>query len=234
LGGAQGGGGEGPPGLRVLRVRLAGSGCAWSAGIHADALDDTFFSLSTRYKDQQVTHTHTHRQRTNIPRHRHTRTRQEQHPKPPNEHLPQTLNNARRWRERTSWGCKKRNRSHTQTHGVLGSTQMRSTTHSSRSRPVEDELGSTWPLQDIILLLIVCARVNRPFILPARLHCPHCCNTLARLLGNIRPPSTSLWYAIHHTTLVITIALGLTPCCDPRRCARRHILLALDQVRTRV
>ena len=95
-GGAQGGGGEGPPGLRVLRVRLAGSGCAWSAGIHADALDDTFFSLSTRYKDQQVTHTHTHRQRTNIPRHRHTRTRQEQHPKPPNEHLPQTLNNARR------------------------------------------------------------------------------------------------------------------------------------------
>jgi len=28
----------------------------------------------------------------------HTRTRQEQHPKPPTEHLPQTLNNARRWR----------------------------------------------------------------------------------------------------------------------------------------
>jgi len=24
--------------------------------------------------------------------------------------------------------------------------------------------------------------------LPARLHCPHCCNTVARLLGNIRPP----------------------------------------------
>jgi len=30
-----------------------------------------------------------------------------------------------------------------------------------------------WPLQDILLLLVVCARVNRPFILPARLHCPH-------------------------------------------------------------
>ena len=47
--------------------------------------------------------------------------------------------------------------------------------------------GVEWPLQDIVLLLVVCARVNRPFILPARLHCPHWCNTFARLLGNIRP-----------------------------------------------
>jgi len=38
------------------------------------------------------------------------------------------------------------------------------------------------------LLLVVCARVNRPFIRPARLHCPHFCNTIARLFGNIRPP----------------------------------------------
>jgi len=45
-----------------------------------------------------------------------------------------------------------------------------------------------WPLQDIVLLLVVCARVNHHYILPARLHCPHCCNTIARLLGNIRPP----------------------------------------------
>ena len=44
-------------------------------------------------------HTHTHRQRTTPPTPTHTRTRQEQHPKPPNEHLPQTLNNARRWRD---------------------------------------------------------------------------------------------------------------------------------------
>jgi len=42
------------------------------------------------------THTHTHTDREQHPRHRHTRTRQEQHPKPPNEHLPQMLNNARR------------------------------------------------------------------------------------------------------------------------------------------
>ena len=48
--------------------------------------------------------------------------------------------------------------------------------------------GVIWPLQDSLLLLVVCARINRPFILPARLHCPHCFNTIARLLGNIRLP----------------------------------------------
>jgi len=65
-----------------------------------------------------------------------------------------------------------------------------------------------WPLQDIVVFLVVCTRINRPFVLPARLHCPHCCNTIARLLGHIRPspPSTSLLYGIHHTILVITIS----------------------------
>jgi len=38
------------------------------------------------------------------------------------------------------------------------------------------------------LHLVVCARVNRPFFFSARLHCPHCCNTIARILGNLRPP----------------------------------------------
>ena len=56
-----------------------------------------------------------------------------------------------------------------------------------------------WPLQDIVLLLVVCARVNHHYILPARLHCSHFCNTNDS-------PSTSLWYAIHHTILVITIS----------------------------
>jgi len=32
---------------------------------------------------------------------------------------------------------------------------------------------NAWPSEDIVLLLVVCARINRPFILPARLHCPH-------------------------------------------------------------
>jgi len=45
----------------------------------------------------------------------------------------------------------------------------------------------TWPLQDNILLRGFYARINRPFIPPAHLHCPHCCNTIARLVGNIRP-----------------------------------------------
>ena len=46
-------------------------------------------------EDQQVSHIHTDREQ----RPRHTHTRQEQHPTPPNEHLPQTLNSARRWRD---------------------------------------------------------------------------------------------------------------------------------------
>ena len=40
----------------------------------------------------------------------------------------------------------------------------------------------------IFYFRVVCARINRPFIPQAHLHCPHCCNTIARLLGNIRPP----------------------------------------------
>ena len=44
----------------------------------------------------------------------------------------------------------------------------------------------SWPLQDIVLLLVVCARINRLFILTAHLHCPHYFHTIARLLRNIR------------------------------------------------
>jgi len=47
---------------------------------------------------------------------------------------------------------------------------------------------AAWSLQDIVLFIVACARIHLPFILPARLHCPHCCNSIARLLGNIRPP----------------------------------------------
>jgi len=46
-----------------------------------------------KQKNQQVTHTPTENTTPD------THTRQEQHPKPPNEHPPQTLNNARRWRD---------------------------------------------------------------------------------------------------------------------------------------
>jgi len=44
------------------------------------------------------------------------------------------------------------------------------------------------PLQEVLLLAVVCARINRPFIPPAHLHCTHCCDTIARLLGKKRPP----------------------------------------------
>ena len=44
-----------------------------------------------------------------------------------------------------------------------------------------------WPFQCIVLLIVVCARISRPFILRARLHCPDFCNTITRLLGNMRP-----------------------------------------------
>jgi len=49
--------------------------------------------------NRSYAHTHTHTGREQHPRHRHTHTRHEQHPKPPNKHPPQTLNNARRWRD---------------------------------------------------------------------------------------------------------------------------------------
>jgi len=67
-------------------------------------------------------------------------------------------------------------------------------------------LAAVWHLQDIILLLVVCTRINRPCILAARLHCLHCCNTIARLWAIYDRPLNVLLYAIHHTILVITIS----------------------------
>jgi len=60
------------------------------------------------------------------------------------------------------------------------------------------------PLHDIVSLLIVCARINLPFILAARLHCLQCCSTIARLLGNIYitphppPPPLCMPYTIQY------------------------------------
>jgi len=47
---------------------------------------------------------------------------------------------------------------------------------------------ASWPLQDILSLQGLFARINLPFITPHHLHCPHRCNTVARLLHNLRPP----------------------------------------------
>jgi len=41
----------------------------------------------------------------------------------------------------------------------------------------------------LLLLRGFCARINHPFIAPSHLHCPHYCNTMARLLRNIRRPT---------------------------------------------
>jgi len=46
-----------------------------------------------------------------------------------------------------------------------------------------------WPLQDFVLLLVMCSRINHPCIAPSHLHCPHYCNTITRLLRNIRRPA---------------------------------------------
>ena len=46
-------------------------------------------------------------------------------------------------------------------------------------------LRDTWAFTSYCLLLGVRKRINRHFILPARLHCPRCSNTIARLLSNI-------------------------------------------------
>jgi len=70
---------------------------------------------------------------------------------------------------------------------------------------VHTRCRGAWPLQDILLLRLVCARTNRPFIPPAHLHWPHCCNAIARLLGNTRPPLDPP-FVFHHTILVITIS----------------------------
>jgi len=44
-------------------------------------------------------------------------------------------------------------------------------------------------------------------VCPTHLHSPHYCNTIARLLPNIRrPPPTALGYAIYHAILVMAIA----------------------------
>ena len=58
-------------------------------------------------------------------------------------------------------------------------------------RAVATVAGGVWPPQDNLLLQVVCARINRPSIPPAHLHCPHCCTAIARLLGYTRPPTRS-------------------------------------------
>jgi len=63
--------------------------------------------------------------------------------------------------------------------------------------PWKDKYGGGWPLKYLLLLLVVCARINPSFILSARLHCPHCRNTIARLLRNVHPPPLDIPFVCH-------------------------------------
>ena len=68
-------------------------------------------------------------------------------------------------------------------------------------------MNATWPVQDILLLFFVRARINHPFITSAHSRYPHYCKTIARLLRHIHPPSPTLpLYATHHRILVMTIS----------------------------
>jgi len=110
-------------------------------------------------------HTHTHRQRTTPPTPTHTHTRQEEHPNPPNKHLPQTLNNARRWRDDDACHLPRMYAEH------------------------EGGWDEPWPLQDIRSLRGFCARINQPCVAPPTCIAHRIAILAARPLRNIRPPS---------------------------------------------
>ena len=75
-----------------------------------------------------------------------------------------------------------------------------------------------WPLHAILLLQSFCAASGSSLSCPFPCACPHYCNTIARRLRNIRPP-TPLVYAIHHTKLVLAIS-----CKGQARVHRRFII----------
>jgi len=61
------------------------------------------------------------------------------------------------------------------------------------------------------------------FYCPRHLHCPHGCNTIARLLSNLRPPSDPPCVCHTHTILVWKYRVKATTGPAPkRRVARRH------------
>jgi len=63
-----------------------------------------------------------------------------------------------------------------------------------------------WPLQDIRLLQSFYADEYPLLLAPPHVHCPHHCNTIARLSRNTRSPPTPLVYAMNHTKLVLAIS----------------------------
>ena len=74
-------------------------------------------------------------------------------------------------------------------------------------RPSDSSSATRWPLQDIVSLLVDCARVNRPFIFR-----PACiAHSVAILLHDYwaiydPAPASPLLYFIYNTLLLITIS----------------------------
>jgi len=58
--------------------------------------------------------------------------------------------------------------------------------------------GGAWPLQETLSFE---ASVHKSILLllPSHLHCPHCCNAIARLLRNIPPPPLYVRRETGHT-----------------------------------
>ena len=54
--------------------------------------------------------------------------------------------------------------------------------------------SSIWPIQDILSLVCVCARITHPFITPARPHYPHYCNTSVGAIYDPPPDPPCICY----------------------------------------
>jgi len=82
-----------------------------------------------------------------------------------------------------------------------------------------------------------CARINHPLIAPSHLHCPHYCNTCARLLRNIRLPGPPF---VCHTPYNIgnanIVCRPKRMCCPLARCVptiQRSLYEVRDKARLR-
>jgi len=127
----------------------------------------------------------------------HTHTRPEQHPKPPNEHPPQTLNNARRWRD--DGAC------HLPRPGGWPRRRKcvfrRCLSPRVSPRYLACAPPPLRPVHEISFLYsFLCSNQSSVYWTP-RLQFPHYCNTIARPLRNVcLPPATPLClpYTIHY------------------------------------
>jgi len=98
---------------------------------------------------------------------------------------------------------------------VLDRAQTRSLLYWSLRRlgaPLTLDRVPCYALHDFVLLQSLIVGVNHPFIAPP-IYEAYPCNTIARPLRNIRPPTDPSLYAIHNRQLVMAISCkGQVPC----------------------